>query len=39
LDSKNFNISAQNSFGHVDYIIGEKVDFKIDLKSIVGFLK
>ena len=39
IDSKNFNISAQNSFGHIDYIIGEKVDFKIDLKSIVGFLK
>ena len=39
IDSKIFNISAQNSFGHIDYIIGEKIKFKIDLKSIVGFLK
>jgi spermidine/putrescine transport system ATP-binding protein len=39
IDSKIFNISAQNSFGHVDYSIGEKIEFKIDLKSIVGFLK
>ena len=39
IDSKIFNISAQNSFGHIDYSIGEKIKFKIDLKSIVGFLK
>ena len=39
IDSKIFNISAQNSFGHIDYSIGEKIEFKIDLKSIVGFLK
>ena len=39
IDSKIFNISAQNSFGNVDYSIGEKIEFKIDLKSIVGFLK
>ena len=39
IDSKIFSISAQNSFGHIDYSIGEKIEFKIDLKSIVGFLK
>ena len=39
IDSKIFNISAQNSFGHIGYSIGEKIEFKIDLKSIVGFLK
>ena len=36
-DLKIFNISTQNSFGQIDHIIGEKINFKVDFKSIVGF--
>ena len=30
-------VSSQNSFGQISYKVGEKVKFKIDTESIVGF--
>ena len=30
-------VSSQNSFGQISYKVGEKVKFKIDTKSVVGF--
>ena len=30
-------VSSQNSFGQISYKVGEKVKFKIDTESVVGF--
>ena len=35
--SETLNVSTQNSFGQMDYKIGELVKFEVDNKSIVGF--
>ena len=36
--SETLTVSAQNSFGQMDYKIGEQVKLNVDDKSLVGFL-
>ena len=38
-NTKALSVSAQNSFGQMDYKIGEIVKLKMDVNSLVGFLE
>jgi len=38
-NAKALSVSAQNSFGQMDYKIGETVKLKMDVNSLVGFLE
>ena len=38
-NTKALSVSAQNSFGQMDYKIGETVKLKMDVNSLVGFLE
>ena len=35
--NEQLTVSSQNSFGQISYKVGEKVKFKIDTESVVGF--
>ena len=38
-NAKALSVLAQNSFGQMDYKIGETVKLKMDVNSLVGFLE